>query len=230
MSNIDVRNSDADMPAALLRQQSGSLPALEIQAEGDGPAISAIGSGNLMELRNAAGTNVLTVNQVGTVSGSAAVAPGLILPIGSGAITTAAAVWPAANRALFARFALSVAGIYRYINWICAVESGNVQYGIVRLSGTDRTTYTRIAGSGVIACPAAGAVRGDVGATYLAAGDYAAFMWADNTTFQTRRGSSTDIGAYRVAGLHSSQASGVGATGTLTWSDPYVTLTIEADV
>jgi len=230
MSTIDIRNSDADKPAALFRQEQGNLPAIEAQAHGTGPAIIAHGAGSLLQLRNATGSAVFTVAQTGAVEGSAVAAPALLVPDGSVLVTTAAATWPATNRAIFARFGLPVAGTFRYINWISAVASGNVQYGIVRLSGTDRTTYTRVAHSGVIACPTAGAVRGDVGATYLTAGDYAAFVWADNTTFETRRASSTGITAYRVTGIASSLSAGVGTTGTLSWSDLYVTVSVEADV
>lgn len=138
-----------------------------------------------------------------------------------------AAVWPAANRAIYMRFATSINTPIRYINWRCDVQSGNVQLGIVSLAATAFTAYTRIVHTGVIACPTAGDIRTDLGTTLLAPGTYAAFLWADNTTFQARNSSNSGIGAVRACGIESSLATGVTATGTVTWSTAYVTLSLE---
>jgi len=142
----------------------------------------------------------------------------------------AAGAWPAVNRAVFVRFQLTVATPLRYLNWTCDVQSGNVQAGVVSLSGTDRTTYARVMSSGVIACPAAGSIRTDLGLTLLAPGDYAMFLWADNVTFQTRYGTASALTAMRITGIASSLASGVGTTGTLTWSNVVLNCCLEADV
>lgn len=141
-----------------------------------------------------------------------------------------ATTWPTANRALFGRVQVPVATTIRYINWIVSVQSGNIQVGIVSLSGTDRTTYTRIAHSGVIACPAAADIRTDLGATLLAPGDYAAFLWADNITFQTRTATASGQSTHRWAGSATGLASGVGGSGTLTWSTAFTSLALEGDV
>jgi hypothetical protein len=138
-----------------------------------------------------------------------------------------AAVWPAANRAILMRFSLPTPGVYRYLNWVCAVQSGNVQVGVVSLSGANATTYSRVMNSGVIACPAVGDIRTDLGATTLPAGDYAMFLQADNTTFQSRYASSSGLTALRVAGL---VAGTIGTSGTVTWSTGFVNLALEGDV
>jgi len=151
--------------------------------------------------------------------------PTLVAPLNpTGA---SAAVWPAVNRALFMRFNLPVPTTMRYLNWVCSVQSGNVQVGVVSLSGANRTSYSRVMSSGVIACPAAANIRTDLGATALAAGSYAMFLWADNTTFQTRN---TTGGAYRYGGIHSSLSGGVTTSGTLTWDTVVVNMSLEGDV
>jgi hypothetical protein len=139
----------------------------------------------------------------------------------------AAAAWPAVGRAILMRCYLPTSGVYRYLNWTCAVQSGNVQLGVVALSGANATTYTRVMDSGVIACPAAGDIRTDLGATRLAAGDYALYLQADNVTFQARYASSTAFSAMRIAGL---VAGTIGTTGTLTWSTGFVPLALEGDI
>jgi hypothetical protein len=148
----------------------------------------------------------------------------LILPPGL-VVNAAAAAWPAANRALFGRVDIDVAAPIRYLNWSVGVQSGNIQVGIVALAGT---SYTRFAHSGVIACPAVGDVRTDLGAQTLPAGPYAAFIWADNTTFQTRYTTNSGLGPLRVGAVESSLTTGVGASGTLGYSTVCPNLSIEA--
>lgn len=161
--------------------------------------------------------------------GPPALAPTLVLPFYTSGVN--AAVWPAANRAVFQRFYLPVATTLRYADWTCGVQSGNIQVGAVRLSGTDRTTYTRVMSSGVIACPAAGSVRTDLGATSLDAGDYAMFIWADNTTFQTRYSTASSLTAMRTSAIASSLASGVGTSAaTLAWDNVVLNMSLEGDV
>lgn len=154
--------------------------------------------------------------------------PALVSPLYNGA--AAAAAWGAVNRAVFMRFYLPIASPFRYLNWVCGTQSGNVQLGVVSLSGTDRTTYTRVMNSGVIACPAAGNIRTDLGLTLLQSGDYAMFLWADNTTFQTRTSTASGNQALRFHGIASSLVSGVGTSGTLSWDVALVNLSLEADV
>lgn len=142
----------------------------------------------------------------------------------------AAAVWPAINRAIFMRFPLYVPNPLRYALWVVGVQSGNVQLGVVQLSGTDRTNYTRVMNTGIIACPAAGNIRTDLGTTVLPAGDYAMFMWADNVTFQARYSTASGHQALRQMGSASSLATGVLGTGTLTWDVGLVNMSLEGDV
>jgi hypothetical protein len=156
-------------------------------------------------------------------------APSLIMPPACTS-NVAGGAWPAVNRAVFVRFTQPQPGSIRYINWVVGVASGNVQLGLVQLSGSGLTSYTRIAHTGVIACPTAGDIRTDLGATALGAGTYAAFIWADNTTFQARYSTASGIKALRIAAIASSLASGVPASGTLSYDTAFVQLTLEGDV
>lgn len=160
---------------------------------------------------------------------SAVAAPTLIVPSGA-VFNPAAAVWPAANRAIFLRFTVPTATTMRYLNWVCSVASGNVQVGVVLLSGAQRTTYTRVMDSGVIVAPVAGVIRSDLGVTSLAPGEYATFMWADNVVFQTRYGGSSGLGGMRFMGEANSLATGVPASGTMAFGGGYCNLTLEGDV
>jgi hypothetical protein len=155
--------------------------------------------------------------------------PALVTPTYNQAV--GAAVWPAVNTANFVRFSLTAPGIYRYYNWSVGVQSGNVQVGVVTLSGANRLSYARVMDSGVIACPAAATIRTDLGATLLAAGDYAMYLWADNTTFQTRQSSSSSLPIMRVGAAVPSLASGVPASGSLgSWGSAFMNVALEGDV
>jgi hypothetical protein len=146
--------------------------------------------------------------------------------------TVSATAWPAANTAVFQRFTVDSAGTFRYLNWRLDAASGNVQVGVVRLSGTGLTTYARVMDSGVIAAPIAGDQHTDLGATKLPAGDYAAFVWMDNATATARVASNSGISSMRLAAEAASLTSGVPASGTLTWTSSRFIggLTIEQDV
>ena len=195
--------------------QGSSLVLASLASVGTAPAISFPPQG------------YTTVTVDGTYTTPLALArTTLMAPLNITGVSVAA--WPVANTAIFMRLpVLTVATTFRYINWIVGTASGNVQLGVVSLSGANRTSYTRVMSSGVIACPTAGDIRTDLGATTLAAGGYAMFVWADNTTFQTRNGTG---GAVRYGGIASSLASGVGTSGTLTWSNTVVNMSLEGDV
>jgi hypothetical protein len=237
-----ILNRDPSAPALLVRQSSGTPAALTVQqtsATGSAainvvsdsttsPAVAIRGAGDLLRLRNDAGTDILKITQSGAFVGASGVAPAVITP--HMASPNSATAWPAANRAMFARFTVTVPGAYRYLLWRCDASAGNVQVGVVQLSGTDHTTYTRIAHTGVIACPALGHIRSDLAAFTLGIGDYAAFVWADNTTMQTRHGSNAGVQSMRVSAIASSLSGGVPASGTLAWDAAYVTVAVEGDV
>jgi hypothetical protein len=71
------------------------------------------------------------------------------------------------------------------------------------------------------------AVEEDTRSTVYPPGAYAVFLWADNTTFQARHSSNSGLTALRLCGLESSLASGVTATGTITWSTTSLAITVE---
>lgn len=153
--------------------------------------------------------------------------PSVITPYPvSNAITNA---WLAANEAVFVRFSLSTPGTYRYIGWVVGTASGNVQVGVVSLSGSLLTTWTHVASTGVIACPSAAIIRSDIGVQTLAAGEYALFLWADNITFKTAS-SAANTTHLRLTGKTTGLATGVTGSGTLAWAGDTVTLALEADI
>lgn len=153
----------------------------------------------------------------------------LIIPHAGGLLASATA-WGAANRAIFDRFYVAKPTTVRYVNWRVDTASGNVQVGIVRLSGTGMADFTKVVDSGVISCPAAGDLRTDIGATLLQPGEHALFVWVDNTTMQGRWSSSVGATALRSCGLLAGASGGVPSTGTLTWSNTYVTASLEGNV
>lgn len=109
--------------------------------------------------------------------------PEIIVPPASVIAASAAAAWPVANFTMFHRFHVAQRKTYRYVNFRVGTVSGNVQVGVVRLTRSGTTVNaTRVMSSGVIPCPGPNAARVDCGATELAPGDYALFLFCDNTT------------------------------------------------
>lgn len=155
--------------------------------------------------------------------------PSLIVPPAA-CFLASAAVWGAAQRAVFDRFDVATPTTLRYMGWRVEAASGNVQVGVVKLSGTGLLNYNKVMDSGVIACPTAGDIRTDLGATVLLPGTYAAFLWADNTTFSTRWSGQTALSCMRTVGLVASLASGVPSSGTLAWNSFYFNCSLEGDV
>lgn len=157
--------------------------------------------------------------------------PGVVVsPLATIALGQAA--WPTANRAIAQRIHLPVGGTFRYVNVDIGVQSGNIQASVVRLSGTDRLSFTRLMTTGSIACPAAGVTRLDLGATVVNAGDLAIVLWADNTTFQARQTFvSSGITSSRLA-AYVDAVGGIGASGTFAaWTQYAICgLSLEANV
>jgi hypothetical protein len=164
-------------------------PESDVTALGTDLAARLVKASNLSDLANAATAR--------TNLGLSA--PTLIVPP-SVAMNPNAGAWPTANRALYARFYLPTPTTLRYVNWVVSTQSGNVQVGVVSLSGSDRT------------------------------GDYAAYLWADNVTFQTRTVSASAQTVHRHAGSLTGLTTGVGTSGTLVWGAQIVALSVSGDV
>lgn len=143
----------------------------------------------------------------------------------------ATATWPAANTAVFARVTVPMARTYRYMLFREGVQSGNVQAGLVRLSGAGLTAYERVLHTGVIAAPAAGDERIDCGATALTPGDYALFLWADNTTITLPHATNVAWAATKTQAEVAALVGGVPASGSLEWTaGRLIAVGLEADV
>jgi hypothetical protein len=137
--------------------------------------------------------------------------------------------WTAANRAIFARFGLTAPMTVRYINWAVTVGSGNVQLGIVRISGETSTNYTLVVDTGVFATPTSSGVKNTaVPPTLLPPGDYAAFIWCDNTTASIRHTDNPNLGTVLASANADGLASGVPATGTFGYSRYCPALSVSA--
>ena len=146
-------------------------------------------------------------------------APGILVP--TMPHTGGLNAWSAANRAIFQRLSVPAGGFYRWFLTQVGSPTGNVQFGVVKLSKADPLVFTRRMDSGIIAAPS-GIVRRDLGRTFLEAGDYAFFQWADNTTV-TLPWANAGAGAVFSKLLASMDAisGGVPASGTITgaWGD-----------
>lgn len=134
-----------------------------------------------------------------------------------------------------ARVTIPVAGIYRYILLRISVQSGNIQVGVVKLSGANHLQSTRVMNSGIVACPAAGNQRIDLGATTLYPGDYGLFFWADNATVQIPYGvNASPVATLRASCEYNAGAGGVGANPDWTGSGwtvgRHFAIALEADV
>lgn len=132
--------------------------------------------------------------------GEVGAGPSYILPPAAVLAASTAAAWYTTNAATLMRFSLTRTRTFRYINLHVGVQSGNIQVGVCReASGSGNDYVTRVAHSGVIACPAAGAQKIDLGFFTLSPGDYAVFLWCDNTTASFLHGLSTGIAASRAS-------------------------------
>lgn len=191
------------------------------------PAVS-LTAGSYPDVRDRI-KGTLTAPRFVTGSAAALTQPALIVPPAT-LLNASAAVWPAANRAVFNRFQVTERTVLRYLNWIVTTASGNIQVGLVRLTGSGHQTATLIASTGLIACPTAGDQHTDIGAQLLDPGDYAIFLWADNTTFQTRVASASGITALRIAAIVSGLTLGVTGTHTVSWNQAYFGCSAEADI
>ncbi len=94
----------------------------------------------------------------------------------------AVGAWPTANVEIGMRFAVEQTMTFRYLRTTIGAASGNVAFTIRKLSGTGDGTATIVKSTGIVACPAAGSIRYDLGAFTLAPGEYVVSIWADNTT------------------------------------------------
>lgn len=145
------------------------------------------------------------------------------------AINGAVAAWPAANRAQFHRFQVKEGGSYRYTNLRVEVAGGNVQAAVVRMDGLN---YTRVMASAKTAASAMGHLSLDMGAVYLAPGEYALVMWSDSATMQVSMSSANWFPSSRlvaeVSGLSEIPASGAIGAWNSTRAVTGLTLTASA--
>lgn len=144
--------------------------------------------------------------------------PQLVIPPASILSVPGNAAWFAQYGATFQRFQLAQAMTARYLLCQIGAASGNIQVGVVGLSGASDFTYTRIAHSGIIAAPGNGARRIDLGAFELdptAYREFALFFWADNTTITMPHGISAGAAAMRFTSSPTLTNTGVPASGAL---------------
>lgn len=180
----------------------------------------------VVTLVNSAGEPITSVNTTDAPAAENSV--GMIQ--GVAVAGTAPVAWFGVNGALFHRFSMISAQAARYFLVKIGIASGNIQYGVVRLSGTGHVDYSIVMNSGIVACPAAGDKRLDLGRTVLPAGDYALFFWADNVTITIPQSTNANYAARRAGGEVTGLAGGVPATGTLTFTNRNFDGYLEADV
>lgn len=165
----------------------------------------------------------LIFNSTGRIRQPAQIVPSVTL------LNPSQTVWPTQYRAMYTRFSIDRAMQVRYVNWRLDISSGNIQVGIVKLSGTNLQTVTKVATTGTIAAPTAGDIRTDLGLLNLPAGDYAAFLWVDNTTLACRQAAASGLTALRLSGSTTLTSGGVIDGGTFGWGTQYWACTIEGE-
>jgi len=146
-------------------------------------------------------------------------APQLLVPPASMTnLGSASAVWFTAFAAIFNRFPVLVPGMYRYVNVrLGSVASGNLQVGVVKLSytaGNASPSFKRVMNSGLFAYPTTNIDdRVDCGATLLTPGEYAAFLYCDNTTATLYHSAIAGVTAAHTSFAATFDAAGVPASG-----------------
>jgi hypothetical protein len=87
---------------------------------------------------------------------------------------------PGTNTWIGSRFAVAYDTLIRYVLFEVMTSAGDLELGIYRLFGTQRSKATLVYRSDRFACPAAGQVRKDIGRQLLSPGDYIIYLWASN--------------------------------------------------
>ena len=123
--------------------------------------------------------------------------PSIIAPPAALFAASAAGAWYAADYVTVMKFTVERTRTYRYINLYVGTQSGNIQVGVSRMRISDEA-FIRVAHSDVVACPAAGDHRIDLGYFTLTPGTYGLFLWCDNTTAQFLHGLSAGITATKL--------------------------------
>lgn len=119
-------------------------------------------------------------------SGAAGIALQVIPPAAVMA-TAVEAVWYTANRTTIMRFSLGRRGKFGGVRLDCGTASGNIEtcvYSVTR-TGTNTHSLTKLATSGVIACPTPSSSSIYVPFTAdvtIEPGQYGLALWCDNTT------------------------------------------------
>lgn len=157
----------------------------------------------------------MRTNLVTDPTAPSAQAPKIVVPHAAALQAASPAVWFAANNALYMRATVPARGVYRYIGLNIGTASGNIQVGVLKLSGTDMRSWTKVMDSGIIACPAAGYTKISCGATTLDAGDYALFFWTDNVTVSVPHVNNANMAGTPWAANDAPGAGGVVASGTI---------------
>lgn len=169
-------------------------------------------------------------------SAALVIPPQLIVPPASNFSTIADTAWFTQYAAYYARFQLSVKTIMRHVLCRIASSSGNIQVGVVGLSGASDLDFTRLGHSGIIAAGATGARRIDIGATVLDPAlyrEFAVFFWADNTAITVPCAASSAGLTIRACTQVTHDAAGVPANGNLaawTANRLFAGLALEGDI
>lgn len=158
------------------------------------------------------------------------VAPKIICPIIATEVNATAA-HPLTTFGTFSRFTLVTPTTLRWVRYKVGIQSGNIQLAIARIAETRGAaynanfTYTRVMNSGIIACPAAGSIIQDLGATLLPAGDYFVWQWLSDTTATVIHGGGQNEN--RCQGGSAQLVGGLAASGSISWGDRYNGCAIE---
>jgi len=137
--------------------------------------------------------------------------PMVLQPPACASFSATAVAWPAANTALFHRFTVTDAGLYRYANVYVDAAVGSVQASIVKMDGLN---WTRVCSSGAISAVVGAMAIDMAGGAFLATGDYALVLVSNNVGTTTRILSNESLRATRQVAEVTSGAF-LGTSGTI---------------
>lgn len=116
----------------------------------------------------------------------------VVIPPAALLCTTAESAWYSANRTTLMRFTLERAGLFEGVTFPVVTASGNIEFAIysVTRSSVNAWNSTKIASTGVVACPSPAVAPMGANSAHLAfptpvklqPGQYALGLWVDNTT------------------------------------------------
>jgi hypothetical protein len=134
--------------------------------------------------------------------------------ISAASAASTAAVWPAANRAIYIPFEIDYPATAFQMAFVVGTQSGNYDAGIYSETGT------RLVSLGSTAVPIAGIATANFADTALLPGTYFMALNIDNTTAAVARTGGLPIDTLRTCGVQQQAVGAVALPVTATFANP----------